>query len=80
MVTERCLRCASSITSEMLAICSKAPLKPGVSPFCIEVSIYLLLSKNLNTLSLRNDVEIFNITGSNAIGLKFEGSDLSPFL
>ena len=66
------------MTCNMLGICSKVPLKPDVNPFCIEVSIYLLLCQNTNTHS--NGVKIFNITGSNVIGLKFEGSDLSFFL
>ena len=81
MVTERCLQRASFIMCDMLDICSKVPLKPGVNPFCIEVSIYLLLCKNLNNdVSLNNDVKIFNITGSNVIALTFEGSNLSPFI
>ena len=79
MVTERCLRRASFMMCDMFAICSKVPLKLGVNSFCIEVSIYLFLCKNSNTLCLNNDVK-FYITGSNVIGLKFEGSDLSPFL
>ena len=40
MVTEHCLQRASFMISKMLAICSKVPLKPGVDPFCIEVSYY----------------------------------------
>ena len=52
MVTERCLRRASFIMCDMLVICSKVPLKPGVSLFCIEVSTYLFFCKTLNTLSL----------------------------
>ena len=80
IVSERCLRRVSFMTRHMLAKCSKVPIKPCMNPFCIEVSIYLLLCKNSNTLSLNNDVKIFNITGSNVTGLKFEGSDLSPFL
>ena len=80
MGTERGLRRASFMMCAMLAILSNVPRKPGVNPFCIEVSIFLFFYKNSNTLSLKNDVKIFNITGSNVIGLKFEGSDLSPFL
>ena len=53
---------------------------PRVNPFCIEVSIYLLLCKNLTTLSLNNDVKISITTGSTIIGLKFERSSLSTFL
>ena len=83
MVTERCLQRASFIMCDMLAIYSKVPLKPGVNPFCIEVSIYiffLYIFKNLNDdVSLNNDVKIFNITGSSVIALTFEGSN-SPFL
>ena len=51
MVTECCLQLALFIMCNMLAICSKGPLKPGVNPFCIEVSIYLLLCENSNSIS-----------------------------
>ena len=80
MLTELCLPRVLFIMCDMLAICSKVPLKPGVNRVCIKVSKYLLLCKNSNTLSLNNDTKIFNKTGSIFIGLKFAGSDLSSFL
>ena len=60
---------------DMLAICSKVPPKSGVNPF-LSKFVYIYYYVKTWTVSLNNDVKICYITGSNVIGLKFEGSDI----
>src|SRR6266496_5302338 len=61
-------------------MCSVTPLMPGQKPFCILVSIRELDMRKPHSLFLMQELNIFPITGWRAIGLKFCGSDVSPFL
>src|SRR6266568_4198885 len=53
---------------------------PGQKPFCILVSIRELDMRKPHSLFLMQELNIFPITGWRAIGLKFWGSEVSPFL
>src|SRR6266568_5302927 len=61
-------------------MCSVTPLMPGQNPFCMLVSIRELDMRKSQILLRMQELKIFPITGWRAIGLKFCGSDVSPFL
>ena len=61
-------------------MCSIVPEMPDQKPFRMLVSIYSFLQRCLYILFLIQDVNTLQITGSKAIGRKFPGSVLNPFL
>ena len=68
------------ISSSMTALCSVHPETPGRNAFCTAGSINLFLVRNVVTRFARIRCKVFTMVLDSAIGLKFPGSSVVPFL
>ena len=75
-----CLILDVFITLAISAVCSNVLDMLDVKPFWILCSTKPLAFKNANIESRKHDVKIFRWTPPRVIGLKLDGSGVSPFL